>query len=216
MKPLLVINFKTYLSATGVRALKLAKICEKVAKEKKADIRICVQATDISKISSQISIPVYAQHIDAVLPDRNTGFITAEAIKLAGAKGTLINHSEHRINNDKIREIINRAKKLKINTILCVRDAEEAELLSRYNPDFIAVEPPELIGGDISISSAKPELIKDSVNRSKVPLLVGAGVHNGEDVRIALSLGARGVLVASAVATARYPEKVLKELIKYF
>ena len=79
--------------------------------------------------------------------------------------------------------------------------------------DVIAVEPPELIGGDISVSTARPELISDSVQKiSKVPVLVGAGVKNGADVRIARKLGAVGVLIASGVTKANDPEAVLLDL----
>jgi triosephosphate isomerase len=81
--------------------------------------------------------------------------------------------------------------------------------------DFVAVEPPELIGGDISVSTANPELISDAVatiGAGKV--LVGAGIKNAEDVRIALKLGAVGVLVASGVVKAADPVAALEDLCK--
>ncbi len=82
------------------------------------------------------------------------------------------------------------------------------------NPDLIAVEPPELIGGDISVSKAQPEIIEKSVRLvGENKLLVGAGVKNGHDVRIAMSLGASGVLLASGVTRAVDPESVLLDLI---
>ena len=86
-------------------------------------------------------------------------------------------------------------------------------------PDFVAVEPPELIGGDISVSKAQPELVKDSVEAVKavspdVKVLCGAGVKNGEDVKSALELGAKGVLLASGVVKAKDAEAVMRDLIK--
>ena len=43
-------------------------------------------------------------------------------------------------------------------------------------------------------------------------LLVGAGVKNGEDVRLAIELGAKGVLLASGVTKASDPKAVLLDL----
>jgi triosephosphate isomerase len=79
-------------------------------------------------------------------------------------------------------------------------------------PDYIAVEPRELIGGKISVSQARPELISDTVKAVKTKVLCGAGINTRQDVKKALKLGAKGVLVASAVAKSKNPGKVLKEL----
>ena len=80
--------------------------------------------------------------------------------------------------------------------------------------DLIAVEPPELIGGDISVSKAEPEVIERSVQMlGQNRVLVGAGVKNSDDIRIALSLGASGVLLASGVTKAPDPYAVLMDLV---
>ena len=77
-------------------------------------------------------------------------------------------------------------------TVVCAKDSKEAAKIAKVSPDFIAVEPPELIGGEVSVSKAKPDIIRESVKAvgGKSKLLVGAGVKTGEDVRIALKLGA--------------------------
>jgi len=83
-----------------------------------------------------------------------------------------------------------------------------------FDPDLIAVEPPELIGGDISVSSAQPDIIRNAAKLIGCnKLLVGAGVKNGKDVRIAIELGARGVLLASGVTKAKDPKAVLMDLV---
>jgi len=211
--PLIIVNFKTYEQAIGKNALKLAKICEKVAKEG-YEIAVAVQAADIFRISQEVSIPVLAQHIDNVGYGQFTGHILPEAVKEAGAVGTLLNHSEHRLSLDIIREIINKNKGLEI--VCCAPTSEISMEIAKFKPGFVAVEPPALIGGDISVSTAQPELITNTVNKVKefnVPVLVGAGVKTREDVKIGLELGAKGILLASGVTKAKDPEKVLRELV---
>ena len=95
---------------------------------------------------------------------------------------------------------------------------DEARALAALNPTMIAVEPPELIGGDISVTSADPEIISATVAAVKevnpnVRVLCGAGVKNGADVAAAIELGAEGVLLASGVTKASDPGYVLLDLV---
>jgi triosephosphate isomerase len=90
--------------------------------------------------------------------------------------------------------------------------------VAALGPDFLAVEPPELIGGNISVSTAKPEIVSGSVQRvhkvnDKVKVLCGAGVKSGKDVAKSLELGAEGVLLASWVVTAKDVVAVMKDLL---
>ncbi|MFH1317000.1 MAG: triose-phosphate isomerase, partial [Candidatus Woesearchaeota archaeon] len=78
--PVIIINFKTYKSATGKNALNLAKICEKVAKKNKANIAVAVQDADIYRVSSNVKIPVLAQHIDDINFGSHTGATLAEDV----------------------------------------------------------------------------------------------------------------------------------------
>ena len=220
LPPVVAINFKTYEEATGQKALELALICDEIAENSKALIIICVQPTDIYRIKQHVSIPVFAEHIDPLDPGSHTGKIIPHAIKDAGAEGTLINHSENRLRVDIIEESVNSAKKYGLKTIVCANDAIIGQALYSMKPDFIAVEPPELIGGNVSVSNAKPEIIKDAVHRigkigGEHHLLVGAGVKNAKDVKRCLELGAQGVLLASGVTKAKDPRKVLKNLVSF-
>lgn len=211
--PILVINFKTYEEGTGDRGLKMAKIIEKVATQTGANIAIAVQIAEIQRIASEISIPVYSQHMDGVTFGANTGWILPETIKAAGAVGTILNHAEHRMEPEKLREAVERAKELKLKTIVCANTPELSKQVAKFSPNYVAVEPPELIGGTISVSTARPEVITNSLKVvGKIPLLVGAGVKTKEDVRKGIELGASGVFVATAVMKALNPEKVVKEL----
>ncbi len=210
---MIITNFKTYESATGAKAVELAKIHEMVAEETDMDIQVAVQAVDLMKVAESVDIPVLAQHIDPVGFGSHTGHIMPEAMKAAGASGTILNHSERRLERDVLAKAIARAKEVGLKTIVCAETPEEGATFLEFDPDYIAVEPPELIGGDISVSSSQPEIIDNAAKLiGSEKLLVGAGVKTGEDVRIAIKLGAKGVLLASGVTKAEDPKAVLLDL----
>ncbi|HUU77710.1 MAG TPA: triose-phosphate isomerase [candidate division Zixibacteria bacterium] len=215
--PLLLINFKTYLQSTGKKALELAKICEKVSKNSGICIAVAVQASDIRMISEHVDMPVFAQHIDPIAPGSNTGQILIESIIEAGASGTLINHNERRIKLSAIDEIILLAKKYNLFTCVCASTPRIAGAIASLGPDCCATEPPELIGSGISVSTAKPEVITETVQiiqkiDPNVVSLCGAGITNGEDVKKALEFGTKGILVASGIVKSQNPEKILTEM----
>lgn len=220
--PVLFINFKTYEEGTGAKALELAKVAEEVAKEKNASIVPVVQATDIRLISENTSLPIFAQHIDPVEYGKNTGHILPEAVKEAGAVGTVLSHAENKRDNDFLQKAIVRAKEASLTVMVCTETTARSEEIAAFptKPDFIAVEPPELIGGDISVSTAKPELITDSVSAiqsiSKIPVITGAGIKNADDVKKAVELGTVGVFVATGVIKAENQKKAIEDLVEGF
>ena len=214
--PLILINFKTYPEATGKKAFKLAKTADKTSLETETCIGIAPQFTDITTITNQVSIPVFAQHIDPIKPGSFTGHILAESIKEAGGVGTLINHSERRLKLADIDATIKRAKESNLISVVCTNNIAVSIAAATLKPNMIAVEPPELIGTGIPVSKAKPEVVKTTVElvrgvNPNVVILCGAGITKGEDVAAALRLGTEGVLVASGVVKAKNPYKVLLE-----
>jgi triosephosphate isomerase len=216
--PVIVINFKAYQQVVGEKGIGLAKICENVAKENDVEIVIVPQMVELGVIAKSVSIPVFSQHVDAVEPGSRTGHTTAEAVKGAGAAGTLINHSEMRMRIADIDFAVEKCRELGLETIVCSNNLEVSKACGLTNPDFVAVEPPELIGGDISVTTANPEIVRNTVNAVKninpnVKILCGAGVKNGKDVAKALELGAEGVLLASGVVKAENPKEVLIDLV---
>ncbi|MBW3013663.1 triose-phosphate isomerase [Candidatus Woesearchaeota archaeon] len=210
----LVINFKTYKQGTGKVALVLAKKIENIAKKFDSEVILCVQPTDIQMIAKTVTLPVFCQHMDAITYGKNTGRILPEAIKEAGASGVLVNHSECPLDPEEIEDTVIVAKKLKLKTIVCCQEIEEIEQIIDTKPTFIAIEPPELIGRETSVSEENPELIDAAVHKVGKNLLVGAGIKNKEDVQIAKEAGAAGVLVASHIVQSKAPEKVIKELLE--
>jgi len=210
---MLFVNFKTYEEATGSKAVELAKICEKMANQTGKKIILVVQAADIYRVSQAVKLDVFSQHADEADYGSNTGHIIIDALKQAGASGTILNHSENRILMAKIKAVVGKCKKKKFKVLVCAQNAEEVGEIAELNPDYVAYEPPELIGGDISVSTAKPEVIEESLKAAgKVPLIVGAGIKRMEDVRKSIEIGAKGVLVASGIVKAKDPEKALRDL----
>ena len=53
-------------------------------------------------------------------------------------------------------------------SVLCVKDVAEARKYSKLNPDYIAIEPPELIGSGKAVSKERPELIEKAATAVKI------------------------------------------------
>jgi triosephosphate isomerase len=216
--PVIIINLKTYKEGYGKRGLELLKGIEKVSASHKGQVAVAAGPADIALFSQGCSLPVLSQHIDPVGHGAYTGHVLPEAVKEAGAVGTLINHSERRLTLADIEASIARAKEVGLLTCVCTNNIDTSAAVAALDPDYLAVEPPELIGGDISVSSARPEVISGSVEKvhrinKDVKVLCGAGVKNGDDVRKAIELGSAGVLLASGVVKAKDVVKVMKDLL---
>jgi len=215
--PAIIVNFKCYLESTSSRAVELAEKCEGAARQYGVTVAVAPQFTDLARIAERVSIPVLAQHVDGVKPGSRTGHVLPEAVREAGAVGTLLNHSERRIPLEAIGEGIARAREVGLATVACADTPEACGKIAGLNPDIIAIEPPELIGTGIPVSKAKPEVVTGALKavgavNPKIPVLCGAGITSGPDVEAAIKLGTRGVLLASGVVKAEKPEKVLAEM----
>ena len=217
--PIIIVNLKTYEQGYGADGFELCKIMEEISIEHNVNLAAAVSAIDLVDYADNLKIPIFAQHIDGVNYGSNTGSILPEAVRYSGAVGTLVNHAECQMSWKEIGKTINRCKELDLTTVLCTGDIESSEKGSHLDPDMIGVEPPELIGGDISVSTAKPEIISDTVEvvkkiNSNISVLCGAGVKNQGDVSKAISLGSEGILLASGDVKSSEPRKVLLDLIK--
>jgi len=214
---MIFVNFKTFKEGTGEAAVKLAKICQEVGKKTSIKIIPLVQAVDIFRLAQQ-GFEVWAQHLDDINFGPNTGQILPQAILAAGARGTILNHSENKLPPQVIGSIVSRCQRLGLKTLVCAESIEEGKEITELNPDFLAYEPPEFIGSrTTSVSTSKPEVIKSFIKEiKKIPIFVGAGVHSQEDVKIALKLGAKGILVATDIVLAKNPKKELLDLVGGF
>ena len=217
-RPVIVVNFKTYKEASGLAAIELAKICEDISSESGASIVIAPPMLDLAIVSRTVNIPVFAQHLDPVTSGSTTGHVTIENAKASGAKGTLVNHAERRLKLAEIHEVIDSCRTLGLDTIVCTNNIPVSKACAAMDPDFVAIEPPELIGGDVSVTTANPKIVSDAVEAIRmisgnVGVLCGAGVKNGRDVAKAIELGTDGVLLASGVVKAKDRRAVLLDLI---
>ncbi len=213
-----VINCKNYEEISGDNIIKFVKIAEKVSKKFKVKIAIAPPQHLIGLVSKS-SILILAQHIDDSKIGSTTGFVIPELLKKSKVKGSLINHSEHRISEKEIQKLVLKLKELKMISIVCVKDVAEANKYAKLNPDYIAIEPPELIGSGKAVSKEKPELITKAADavksaKNKTKLLCGAGIVSGEDVAKAMQLGSKGILVASGIIKAKDWNKIMSEFAK--
>ncbi|MBZ2165281.1 triose-phosphate isomerase [Methanobacterium spitsbergense] len=216
--PIVILNFKTYLESTGKNALKLAIASELVAEETGVNMVVAPQSPDIYSISNEVKIPVFAQHVDAVNSGGHTGSTLVECVEEAGAVGSLINHSEQRMKLADIDVVVKKTMEKNMVSVLCTNNIETSAAAATLKPDFVAIEPPELIGSGIPVSKAEPEIVEGTVDiiheiNPKIGVLCGAGISTGDDMKAALDLGAEGVLLASGIILAEDPKEALLNLV---
>lgn len=216
--PIVILNYKTYLESSGENALELARALKSASEESGITMVAAPQAADIYRIQDQISLPIFAQHIDPITPGGHTGSNLIETLIEAGISGSLINHSENRMKLADIDEVIQLCKQKDIESCVCTNNIATSKAIATFSPDAVAVEPPELIGTGIPVSQAQPEVVEDSVKgvksiNKKIKVLCGAGISTGDDMKAAMDLGADGVLLASGIVKAENPKEALLDLV---
>ena len=209
---MIVINFKSY--KVGKEVVDLVRTieihCNKAV--------IAVPSVYLKDIVKETSLDVYAQHVDFIEKGKGTGFVIPESLVDSGVKGSLLNHAEHQISMSNIKKTIERCNTLRLKLVVCVDSIEKAEKIKKLKPYGIAFEDPKLIGTGKSVTSYDANDIKKFVKileGSNIIPLCGAGISSGEDVKAALSMGCKGVLVSSIIANSQNPEKFLKEVGQY-
>lgn len=213
-----IINCKNYEEISGNKIIKFVKTAEEISKKFKVKIAIAPPQHLIG-VATNSTIPILAQHVDTAKIGSTTGYIVPELLKKSKVKGSLINHSEHRISSKEISQLVSKLKQLKMISVVCVKDVAEVKKYAKLNPDYIAIEPPELIGSGKAVSTEQPDLISkaaDAVKKEKnnTKLLCGAGIVSGNDVSKAIELGSKGILVASGIIKAKDWTKIISEFSK--
>lgn len=218
---MIFVNYKAYEEGSGQKAVVLTKILETVARETQVKIIPVVQAGDLKEVGTATTLEVWVQKIDPFEPGAHTGAVVAESVLEDGAAGTFLNHSEARFADfDELAKASDRAKIVGLKTLIFARDIEELKNICSLSPNFVAYEPPELVGSTTtSVASAKPEVIfqaHEIANAAGIPLIVGAGVHSRDDIKRSLQLGAVGVAVATDIVKAADPKRELADLTEGF
>ena len=208
---MIVINFKNYLYSKD--AMELAKKIEKFLPSAIA----AVSAVDIGYLSYYTKLKIFAQHVDFVDGKMATGFLWPEAVRAQDGTGSLLNHSEHRLSETEIRKTLKRCNEAGLKVILCANSVGETRKFKKLKPFAIAYEAPVLVGSGKSITKYRRDEVTKFVKEmrgSGILVLCGAGISNAEDVKTAYELGCDGVLIASAIANSKKPEKILMEIAK--
>ncbi|QSG14837.1 Triosephosphate isomerase [Halapricum desulfuricans] len=195
----------------------MAQAAADVADDSGVRVGVAPQDADLEAVA-ETGVETWAQHVDPIDYGSNTGHTLAETVAEAGADGTLINHSENRLKLADIDGSVQAAERAGLETIVCANNPEQIGAVTALGPDAVAVEPPELIGGDVSVATADPDIVTDAVEAAAnvdedVDVFCGAGISSGDDVDAAGDLGASGVLLASGVAKADDPRAVLEDLV---
>ncbi len=218
--PPIIVNAKVYEQVQGPKGARvLAEACNTAAEEAGVVIGYAPPLVELAA-TARLDLPHvrhYGQHCDYIAPGSGTGRVTPEGLRGAGAIGSIINHAEHKIPHGEVGATVERLRALEMETLVCADGDAEVEALSALNPTYIAVEPPELIGGDISVTTADPGIVERAAARIReispdTAPLCGAGVKTGKDVAKAIELGAVGVLLASGVVKHADPLAALRDL----
>jgi triosephosphate isomerase (TIM) len=212
----LIVNFKNYAEILGEGSIRLALAVKKVADSVEIEA-IVSPPTPMLALVAKSGVQVYSQTVGSKTGNMTTGEILPEAVKSAGASGTILNHSESKRTPAELRALVPRVANLGMGVCLCAETAEEAVVLVPLAPRYLAIEPPELIGSGVAVSKAKPELVERTVMAVRKAgyagkVLCGAGIVSSEDVAKAVELGVDGVLVASSVVKAADWESKVREL----
>ena len=215
-KPVVIVNLKHYRVSSGPESERF--LMKFIPFVDSYDIRLifALHPIDIRLAGQFPEMEFYAQHVDPVTYGPYTAQISPQILMDFGIKGSLLNHSERRVLRDKIESSVLFARDAGLETVLCCESYSEALDFKKLETDFVAYEPPELIGGNISVSTANPSVIRDVVNEyngSRSMILVGAGIKNHKDYNDSLELGAGGVLIASGIVLSNSPVEALKSLI---
>ncbi len=216
---MIALNLKTYNESIG-KALLFTDIAGEVVQDSGVRIVVCPPAIFLREAAERFN-DIFAQHVDPEPAGAHTGSIPVDLLKAAKVKGSLINHSERKLPPAAIKPTIESLHKHGLESLVCAATTQEAVGIAHDSPTYIAVEPPELIGSGVSVSSAKPEIVMNSVKavkevNHKITVLCGAGVSTKDDVRKALELGAEGVLLSSAFVKAADPKAFLQDLATAF
>jgi len=215
---MIIVNFKNYKETFGDGAIILAQICKKVAQKTGVEIIPAVSALDAAMIKKELKMKVFLQNVDPIFEGRGSGFVALGKAQNLEIDGTILNHSEHRISPGTLKKMLAVWPK-KFQSVVCISSLGQIQSWGRnIKPDFVAYEPRNLIASkEKSVGSENPKTIKTIVDfYKKIPVLVGAGIHSQEDVKVSLKMGASGILISSFVVQSKDAEKNLTKLAEVF
>lgn len=207
--PVFEIGLKGY--AYGAEAVRLARAADRLSRELDVSVIFDPQAVDIAAVARETRhLLVFAQHMDPVQVGRGAGAVLAEAIREAGAVGTMLNHSERRMTLGDINRAILRAGEVGLATMVCADSPEEAAAIAQLGPDIVLAEPPELIATSRSAATEMRGFVERTIEMvgridAGIVVMCGAGVQTPDDVAKMIGLGVGGTGSSSGVLRAADP-----------
>ncbi|MBD3363243.1 triose-phosphate isomerase [Candidatus Dojkabacteria bacterium] len=216
---MIILNFKTYPQCTGQKVLDVLKELDNNRKNTDDFNEIVYIAPAMIDLNRAVldfpELNIMCQHTDAIEDGSKTGWSPVPSIKNLGVEITMLNHSEHRVKPNELKNQIRFIQENGIKVVVCCEDTKEASKLLEAKPYAIAYEPKELIGSGRSVSNEKPEIVKEFIEicSGKTLPLIGAGVSTGKDIKVGLELGAKGFLIASAFTKAENRTEKINEFI---
>ena len=205
--------------AFGGQVLELALFADELSARYEVPIIMTPQYVDIRPIAKATSnLLVFAQHIDPVRVGRGNGSVLPEAVKDAGAVGTMLNHSEKPVSPKVLRETIARADEVGLASMVCAGNLGEVESVARMRPNIIIAESPELIGAGSTAPEDRPDIV--GINRlvwaidPGILMLHAAGISTGKDVYDIIAAGSQGSGSSSGIFKAEDPSTMLEQMIQ--
>lgn len=207
---------KAYLY--GEDMLAYARHADALAVEFGVDIVVSPQLCDIRLIASACkNIKVFAQHMDGIPVGRGMGMALPEALREAGARGALLNHSERRMTLAELEAALRRAKEVEFITLVCADSPEQAAAIAHLSPDALIVESPMLIGGggrgddDAEAIRATNRLV--AAVDPTIKILHAAGIANAGDVHRVIAAGSDATGSTSGIVKAADPFAMMRDMI---
>ena len=214
--PFFETSVKNYIYGEAVMAY--AKAADAAAKEYDIDVIFVAPYTEIRWVSENTDrIMVFAPYMDALRPGRGMAEILPEALKAAGAKGVVLNHSERPMTLNALKKTIDRANELDLITFVCADTTLEAQAIAHLHPDILNPEPAELIGsGKVSDMGFVKEVI-GAVKAIDPMILVeqAAGITTAQQVFDFIMAGSEAAGAASGILTSPDPFSLLNEMIGF-
>ncbi len=215
--PIFEIGLKGYVY--GADAVRLAVQADRASEETGVTVIFDPQLVDIPAVAAATSrILVFAQHMDPVEVGRGAGAVLPEALKAAGAAGTMLNHAERRMSLADLHAAIRRADEVGLLTMACSDSPDEAVAIAHLRPNIVLAEPPALIGGSRSIGSEMRAFVEETIARvacvdPAIVVMCSAGIRTPADVTAIVELGAGATGSTSGILTAPDPVGTMRAML---
>jgi len=195
--PIIIVNYKN--TKHGKEVLAFSK------KINNPCLIAAVPTPNLKEVASKTDLITIAQHLNNQTP---------KELKVTGAQGTLLNHSDNPIPLKQIEQLTKECNQLKLKVIVCTKNTKNVDAIRKFKPWAIAYEDPIFIGSKDPITDHPLKILNFTKHfkRCKRVPLCGAGIHKKEDVENAMKLGCKGILISSAVMNSKKPKEFLKNL----